>query len=110
MVEYAQQGNDIVSNPVTPLFAHPMPAARRLRGGWLVGARLAWVVLALLTLIYTAVSVPIQYAQLQTVCPTGPCETGLFSASDLPQLAAIGLSTNQFVAYVIGVKLAFAMA
>src|SRR3989442_4892775 len=79
-------------------------ADTRRRGIFLVVARAVWIAAAVLTVIFVVVSIPVSFAQLQTVCTSGAC---LLTPESLRQVAGMGLSTGFFAAYLIAVELVF---
>ena len=83
----------------------PSAAATRLHGRWLRLARAAWLAVAALSLGLFAAAIPVQFSQLQLVCPTAPCPVGDF-AQQLPPagvqaLAELGLSLRLYAAYAV---------
>jgi hypothetical protein len=91
----------------SPTITAERPGARnesetRLRGRWLLIARVGWVVLTLLVLTLNAIAIPRTNALLQAVCQPGAlCISGLTPA-DLRQLQQLGLSSGFLAAYQIG--------
>src|ERR687886_511712 len=82
----------------------PRPAddqARRLRGRWLVVARVAWVAVALLTVVYFVASLPYMFAQLQQVCADPRCPPAALGPAHVHELAAMGLSTAFFAGSLV---------
>ena len=83
----------------------PAPAAaqalgddqdRRLRGRWLVVARLAAIVVALLAVAYFVASLPYVFDRFQQVC-TGPgCAPPALTPARLRELHQVGLSAVFF--------------
>ena len=45
----------------------------RLHGAWLLIARIAWVAVAALTVVYISISLPIEFRHLQNICTSGAC-------------------------------------
>lgn len=82
---------------------------RRLRGAWLVAARMSWVVIALLTMIYCVISFPMEFARLRSVCTAPPCSVTALDSINLRELESIGGSVDFFATYVITVELVFAV-
>src|SRR6476659_2243845 len=75
--------------PVVPSSTADDPA-RHLRGRWLVVARVAWIALALLTVVYFVASQPSMFVQFQQVCTGSQCPSGAFSVEHVHELAAMG--------------------
>jgi signal transduction histidine kinase len=85
----------------TPAREYPAPA--RLRGRALVIARLLWVAIAGLTLGLFIVSVPLNFAYLQTVCEGATCRNGpRATAAGVAALAESGLTLRFLATYIIG--------
>jgi signal transduction histidine kinase len=91
---------------VTP--ALPQRANTRLNGRYLLLARTAWVAVAVLTLVCIAVSLPVEFAQLLTVCTTGGCRPTALTPANVRELGAMGLSVGFFAGYQVAVDLIFA--
>src|SRR6266498_78264 len=56
----------------------------RLKGRWLLSARLAWVAIAILATIVYAAAAPVAFNLLRTPCNVEPCDTQFQTASDAP--------------------------
>jgi hypothetical protein len=77
--------------------------AAPLRGGWLVGARVGWVVLTLLVLALSALALPDAHALLRTVCQAGAtCVSNQLAPADVAELRRLGLSLGFPAAYTLG--------
>jgi DNA-binding CsgD family transcriptional regulator len=82
--------------------ALPRHANTRLHGPYLLLTRVTWVAIAVLTVICIVVSIPVEFARLQTVCMTGACEVGALSPANVRELGAMGLSVGFFAAMRAG--------
>src|SRR5215210_3580392 len=102
-----------VSRPLSPeppsvSPALPQRANTRLNGRYLLLARTAWVAVAVLTLVCIAASIPVEFAQLQTVCTTGGCRPTALTPANVRELGAMGLSVGFFAGCQVAVDLIFA--
>jgi hypothetical protein len=64
----------------------------RLHGRYLLMGRMAWTVIAVMSVVCIVVSIPAEFARLQAVCPTGACPPGAFTPANVRELGAMGLS------------------
>jgi signal transduction histidine kinase len=71
-------------------------------------ARLGWGVLAALALALLAAGVPVEFALLQTPCPTAICATGQLPPSGLDALSDLGLSPAFYSAGTVTMDIVFA--
>lgn len=83
--------------------------APRLRGRWLVLARIGWIASTLWVIAFYAATLPSYYASLQEVAPATLCH-GCgpllpLSPADVQTLRHLGLSVDAFAWYVIAVQL-----
>lgn len=78
------------------------------RRGFLVFARVVWVVVAALTLILFAASIPAAFERFQTVCSTGECAYGQLSRESLRALQGLGLTPGFYAAYAVALDVLFA--
>jgi signal transduction histidine kinase len=88
----------------------PGEADTRLRGGFLVLARVVWVMLAALTLGLLIATIPGYFAFLHVVCPGtfATCRfSGRLTSVDLRALQALGLSQDFFAWYEIALYIVF---
>jgi signal transduction histidine kinase len=92
---------------VTP--AQARRANTQLHGRYLLLARLAWAVVAGLTVVCIALSIPAEFAQLQTVCTSGACHPAALTPANVSELGALGLSVGFYAGYLIAVELIFAI-
>jgi hypothetical protein len=78
----------------------------RLQGAWLAIARIAWVVIALLTIGLFIVAFPSYFAYLHVVNATSPSGPQL-APSDIRELQRLGLSLNFYAWFNISVNVIF---
>lgn len=103
-----------VSRPLSPESPSVTPAPSRqansrLHGRYLLLARMAWTVVAVMAVVCIVVSIPAEFARLQTVCSTGACQPGALTPENVRELGAMGLSVGLFAGYLISVELLFAV-
>jgi hypothetical protein len=96
----------------------PPAAEPRLSGGWLLAARVGWLLTALLIVGLNVYSAPVAYQQAQVICTGSECAYSSVSqvtSDQARQLAAAGLSLQFYAAYIItldllGMLLCYAIA
>jgi signal transduction histidine kinase len=81
---------------------------KRLRGRYLLIARAAWVVVAVLAVGLFVAGIPAEFVQLQVPCPTAVCSTGQLPPAGLRSLEELGLSLDFFAAYSVAMDVVFA--
>jgi signal transduction histidine kinase len=81
----------------TPSHAPELP----LQGYLLIVARTGWVMVALVTIICFFLSIPVEFARLQTVCMSGACEQPSLTINNVRELQAGGLSIDFFAVYFL---------
>jgi hypothetical protein len=88
------------------------PANTSLRKRWLTLARVVWVAVALLTVGVFALSIPSEFARLQSPCTdTVSCSWLLrLTAENARELRELGVSVNFFAAYLVSLEAAFTVA
>jgi hypothetical protein len=88
------------------------PANTSLRERWLTLARVVWVAVALLTVGVFALSIPSEFARLQSPCTdTVSCSWLLrLTAENARELRELGVSVNIFAAYLVSLEAAFTVA
>src|SRR5260370_39735123 len=79
----------------------------RLRGRWLLLARVVWVAMAVLVLILIVASIPAEFKYLQGICNNPGCDGPQYLPEQARELKNLGLSLNVYATYVIIVELAF---
>jgi hypothetical protein len=78
----------------------------RLRGRWLVIARVGWVVVTLVVLTLSAIAIPEAYTLLQSVCQPGrSCLDIQLTPTDLHHLQQLGLTPGFLAAYQLGLDI-----
>ncbi len=73
----------------------------RLSGRWLLAARVAWLLVATVSLGLFVVGIPAQFTRLAMVCPTASCTSGQLSQAAVQALRELGLSPGFFAGYAI---------
>ena len=88
------------------------PANTSLRERWLTLARVVWVAVALLTVGVFVLSIPSEFARLQSPCTdTVSCSWLLrLTAENARELRELGVSVNFFAAYLVSLEAAFTIA
>src|SRR6266567_4150018 len=69
-----------------------------LHGRWLILARTAWIILAVLTGVYYFATLPLEFARLQAVCTHAGCA---LTPANARELGEVGLSVSFFVASLV---------
>src|SRR2546430_1381003 len=88
----------------TPSRAPEMP----LQGYLLILARTGWIMVTLVTILCIFLSIPVVFAQLQTVC-TGEACGQFMTADNVRELQAVGLSIDFFAVYDLVLVLIFVL-
>ena len=84
-------------------------ADTRLHGRWLVLARVAWVILAVLTLSVFVVSIPVYVAQLQTMgISATTCTSQHLTLDPAHALRALGFSVGSYAVFSVALIVASA--
>jgi hypothetical protein len=83
--------------------------ATTLRGRWLLLARVAWIVVAVLAVGLFIAGIPAEFALLHTPCQTVPCPTGQLPPAGLRALQNLGLSLGSFATYSAAMDVVFAV-
>jgi signal transduction histidine kinase len=94
--------------PATMTPDKDLAANQRLRGRSLTLARIAWIVVAALTLSLFIVGIPSEFAQYHTACAPAECANRQLSQEDLRALQGFGLSLGTYGAYAVAVDIIFA--
>src|SRR6266487_5303894 len=89
----------------TPSHAPEMP----LQGYLLILVRTGWVMVTLLTILCFFLSMPVEFARLQTVCISGACEQPSLTADNVRELQAVGLSISFFAVYFLVLEVMFTL-
>ena len=84
-------------------------ADTRLRGGWLILARVVWVAVVVLTLGLFIASIPTTFADLHMLCTAASCTTGgPLTPDGVRELQAWGLSMDFYATYMVVFIMVFA--
>jgi hypothetical protein len=78
----------------------------RLHGGWLILARIVWIVMVVLSLTISLVDIPLQFTRLHIVCVGSDCAQQL-TASIVRDLHKLNLSVDFFAASLIILEFGF---
>jgi hypothetical protein len=80
----------------------------RLRGRWLLLARIAWVVAAILSVGVFISELPSEFSRLQTPCTdaTSCVWVPHLTAENVRELKDLGLSVDLFAAYFVAIEVA----
>src|SRR6266566_6687656 len=81
-------------------------ANARLHGGWLIFARICWLVLAALALIVFASSLPPYFTNLQQVCNSYSCSNGQLRLQSAQVLQNLGVSAGLYAVFVLVLTIA----
>jgi hypothetical protein len=74
----------------------------RLRGGWLILARVVWVAVVVLALGLFIASIPTTFASLHMLCTDASCSNGgQLTADFVRELQALGLSMDFYATYIV---------
>ena len=77
-------------------------ADTRLRGGWLVLARVGWVAVVVLALGLFIASIPTTFADLHILCTAASCNSsGPLTPDYVRELQAWGLSMDFYASYIV---------
>src|SRR5207245_5123574 len=80
-------------------------ANTRLRGSWLIVARIGWVTCVVLTLTVFFASILVYSAQLQTICSGATCAYRQLSPEQATALRALGFSLEGYAAYTVALAI-----
>ncbi len=86
-------------------------ANARLHGGWLIFARICWLVLAVLALAVFVTGLPLYFANLQVVCNsyTPTCNVGQLSLQSALVLQSLGISVGGYAVFALLLTIAITM-
>src|SRR5262245_32599584 len=84
-------------------------ARTRLRGIWLVLARLAWAVMAGFTLLLFILGLPVRYEHLHNLSGGDALDAGLTPAAMRAALSQLGLSVDFRAVFFLAVAIALAL-
>ena len=110
-------GVDVMNLPTastqTTVYAQPPGETdTRLRGRWLLLARVVWVGIAVLTLGLSVASIPTSLASLYVLCTDAPAtcsDSGHVTPDYLRALQGLGLSLDIFAMYEVALLIVFAV-
>jgi signal transduction histidine kinase len=83
--------------------------ATRLHGGWLVGARASWILIAATCLVLVIYGTPVEFVGYGTPC-ANTCDGPQLTLDGARELASIGMSTSMYAAYNMAFELFFVLA
>jgi signal transduction histidine kinase len=84
-------------------------ALPRLRGRWLLAARVLWLSVALASLGLFVAQIPFAYAGRQIVCAGAACADEYLEPETAQSLQELGLTTSDYAAYVIALDTIFVL-
>ncbi len=87
----------------------PTGGEARLRGLWLVFARVGFAVVAVVALVLWGWGIPLRFAQLGTVCIAQPCGDQQLTPDTFAQFQAAGMSISFYAAYTGALEVVFAL-
>jgi signal transduction histidine kinase len=89
----------------------PAPAGEsRLSGRALTLLRIAWLVVAAVTLALLVASVPAAFIVAATTCPVDLCTSGQLGPAEVRALHGLGLSLGFYAGYGVALQVAFSVA
>jgi hypothetical protein len=103
MTQLRVRGHTVVNSD------QPNSANARLRGGWLVFARICWLVLAALALTVFVSSLPLYFADLQEVCNSYACNGGQLHLESAQVLQNVGISVGSYAVFTLVLTVMIAM-
>src|SRR5262249_28960616 len=86
----------------------PSASSMRLRGPWLVAARVGWGTVILIDLIIFVLDIPAYFARLHSICPTNRpdmCPVGRVTPGNAQALAHLSISLDAYIAYILTITL-----
>jgi signal transduction histidine kinase len=84
-------------------------ALPRLRGRWLLAARVLWLSLALASLGLFVAQIPFAYAGRQIICTGSACADEYLEPETAQSLQELGFTTGDYAAYVIALDTIFVL-
>src|SRR2546425_13328289 len=72
-----------------------------LRGGWLIFARICWLVLAVLALTVFVSSLPLYFADIQEMCNSYACDVGQLHLESALVLHNLGISVGSYAVFAL---------
>jgi len=83
----------------------PNTSDTRLRGSWLVTARVGWVILTLINLLIFVLGIPAYFAQLHRICTAITCPPGEVTPGNALALTHLGIAREVYIAYMLTITL-----
>ena len=83
---------DPTQTNTTADYERPRHTGTRMRGGWLVSARVAWIVVLILTVGFFISSLPYIFADARTICASAICNGAYLTPGQALELRQLGLS------------------
>ena len=94
-----------------PSQRQPPASAATPRGRWLLCVRIAWILVALLSVALVVLSAPARYAVAHDLCTAASCKTlPLLSPAGARTLRELGLSVDFFAVQIAGVNVVLFLA
>ena len=90
----------------TEVYSDALP---RLRGRWLLAARVLWLSLALASLGLFVAQIPFAYAGRQIICAGAACADEYLEPETAQSLQELGFTTSDYAAYVIALDTIFVL-
>jgi signal transduction histidine kinase len=91
---------DQASIPIATSHQSQNQADTRLRGGWLILARAAWILLVTLSLAVSVADLPLRWELLHTICAGSSCGQ-LLTIGIVQDLHQLNLSVDFFASYIL---------
>ena len=90
--------------------SHSSPDTR-LHGRWLVLVQIIWGALVILALVVSVASLPVSFAQTQTLCRPASCDptSGQLTPEQAQAFHALGISLNTYAVISIAITIALAL-
>lgn len=90
--------------------SHSSPDTR-LHGRWLVLVQILWGALVILALVVSVTSLPVSFAQTQTLCRPATCDptSGQLTPEQAQAFHALGISLNTYAVISIAITIALAL-
>jgi signal transduction histidine kinase len=92
---------DRASIPIATSHQAPNQTDTRLRGGWLVLVRAAWILIVTLSLAVSIADLPLEFRRLHTICVGSSCDDQQLTAGIVQDLHHLDLSVDFFATYLV---------
>ncbi len=99
---------DVQQAPTKSRATTPNTPDTRLRGPWLVTARVGWVILTLINLLIFVLGIPAYFALLHGICTSAnfiTCYRGSITPGNAMALTHLGISREVYIAYILTITL-----